>query len=59
MLKYVAHLENELKYEHDLNDSTILHAEFMHQENEELQSKLNSKQKMYDQDDSTLDVGDV
>ena len=36
MLKYVAHLENELKYEHDINDSTILHAEFMHQENEEL-----------------------
>ena len=50
-MAYAACLENELKNEHDLVDSVMFHAE--------LQTKLNSKQKKGNNDDPTMDVGDV
>ena len=52
-------MENELKNESDLVDSAMFHADMMSEENAELQNKLNSKRKRKDQDDPTMDVGDV
>lgn len=59
LLAYATRLENELKNERDLVDSAMFHADMMREENAELQNKLNSKRKRKDQDDPTMDVGDV
>ena len=59
LLAYVTQLENELKNECDLVDLVMFHADMMQEENAELQNKLNSKWKRKDQNDLTMDVGDV